>query len=206
MDSGKIMVCNFSHGGIGEDHANFLAAILTSMFIYESMNRPRNKRQRFYVICDEFQHFAGKTFAKALSETRAKGLSIVAAHQFLSQKSQALVDSLEGNVFTQLILRCSPSDAIALTRVREDVTAKELASLPPYTAYLRAPFNQDSSISTIKVALLPEISFFQVGGGHLIRRNSANRDTRRVRTVKPYVDKLLNYQSVPDMTPITMEV
>jgi len=59
-----------------------------------------SQRKDFYVYIDEFQNFATDSFATILSEARKYKLSLILAHQYISQLSDDIRQAIFGNVGT----------------------------------------------------------------------------------------------------------
>jgi hypothetical protein len=74
------------------------------------------KRQPFYLYIDEFQNFATNSFIEILSEARKYKLSLILAHQNLSQLSEDLRDSILANCGIQACFRVNREDAQLLAR------------------------------------------------------------------------------------------
>lgn len=71
MDSGKILICNFSKGLLGEDVSELFGIAVLAKLQPASLRRARLKqseRRAFYLYIDEFQNFATTSFVRMLSE------------------------------------------------------------------------------------------------------------------------------------------
>lgn len=116
MDSGKILLVNLSKGYLKEN-AMLLGALLVAKVQMATMSRadmPENLRRPWHLYVDEFQNFATDSFTEILSEARKYGLSLVMAHQNLSQLPLLLRSSIKANVGTQVVFRVSQDDAVDL--------------------------------------------------------------------------------------------
>ncbi|GAG61694.1 unnamed protein product [marine sediment metagenome] len=86
-----------------------------------------SKRTSFYLYIDEFQNFATQSFIETLSEARKYRLSLILAHQNLSQLPKKLQASVLANCGVVSCFRVSREDA--------QIMAKELLTplykLPP---------------------------------------------------------------------------
>ena len=86
-----------------------------------------SKRTPFYLYIDEFQNFATQSFIETLSEARKYKLSLILAHQNLSQLQKELQASVLANCGVVSCFRVSRKDA--------SIMAKELLTplykLPP---------------------------------------------------------------------------
>jgi type IV secretory pathway TraG/TraD family ATPase VirD4 len=117
MDTGKVLICNLSKGRLGEETSSLLGALLTTGFAQAAEGRaaiPEEQRRDFGLYIDEFQNFATTSFATVLAEARKYRLSLVLAHQFLSQVPDALQDAVIGTANTTIAFRCGVRDASLL--------------------------------------------------------------------------------------------
>jgi len=118
MDNKKILLVNLNKGRLG-DSANLLGALLVSKIKMAAFSRdelPVTKRQPFYLYIDEFQNFATNSFIEILSEARKYKLSLILAHQNLSQLSEDLRDSILANCGIQACFRVNREDAQLLAK------------------------------------------------------------------------------------------
>lgn len=118
MDNKKILLVNLNKGVLN-DSANLLGALLVSKIKMAAFSRtdiPQTERQPFYLYIDEFQNFATNSFVEILSEARKYNLSLVLAHQNLSQLSENLRDSILANCGIQACFRVNREDAQMLAR------------------------------------------------------------------------------------------
>lgn len=138
MDSRKILLINLSKGYLKES-SMLLGALLLAKIQMSAMSRaniPENARIPWYLYVDEFQNFATDSFTEILSEARKFGLSLVMAHQNLSQLPVTLRSSIKANVGTQVIFRVSQDDAMEFAyemipkqrqRIASIITNQEIA-------------------------------------------------------------------------------
>jgi len=75
---------------------------------------------------DEFQNFATKEFIDTLSEARKYGLSLIMAHQNLSQLPKNLQDSILTNCGIQCYFRVCRRDAEILAKEAFETTGTEI--------------------------------------------------------------------------------
>ena len=114
MDEGKILVVNLSRGGVGEDNAAILGALMVTKIQLAAMSRadlPLDQRRPFYLYVDEFQNFATDSFAVIMSEARKYGLNLTVANQYIAQMPETVRDAVFGNVGTMISFRIGPGDA-----------------------------------------------------------------------------------------------
>lgn len=143
MNSGKILVCNFSKGLLGEDTSTLFGTIVLAKLQMASLRRARFKkteRRPFYLYVDEFQNFATTAFVQMLSEARKYGLSLTMAEQSTAQQSyQRLVDIILANVGTLICFRTgSPADEqLVLPLFKPFINEGEISNLASFQFYIR---------------------------------------------------------------------
>ncbi len=141
MDEGQILLINLSKGRLGPDTTFLLGALLVSMMSTVALGRadvPETKRRDFHLYLDEFQSFTTESLAEMLSELRKYRVSLVLAHQFLSQLDRQMRDAILGNVGTTICFRTGAVDAGLLEQEFYPVFRKsDLVALPNYHIYLK---------------------------------------------------------------------
>lgn len=141
MDEGKILIVNLSRGRIGEGPASLLGSLLVSsigLVAFGRANMREEERRDFYLYLDEFHTFATLSLANMLSELRKYRLSLILAHQYLSQLSSEVRDAVWGNAGTFISFRVGALDAPLVAQVFEPTFgADDLLSLPNHHIYLR---------------------------------------------------------------------
>lgn len=91
-----------------------LSSICREVFSRVQVGEGSRNPVRLYV--DEFEHFGQAEFETILAEGRRFGLSLVLAHQTLSQLSPKMRSMILNNVGTKLVLRCGREDASVLCK------------------------------------------------------------------------------------------
>ncbi|MCL0094292.1 type IV secretory system conjugative DNA transfer family protein [Dehalococcoidales bacterium] len=118
MDNRKILLAKLDKGKL-KGSSDLLGSLLMAKIQIAAFSRsdtPQNKRTPFYLYIDEFQNFASESFAVLLSEARKYGLSLIMAHQTLSQVPQELKSLILGNAGIQVYFRVNREDASHLAR------------------------------------------------------------------------------------------
>lgn len=142
LDSGKILICNFSKA-LGEDTSTLFGISVLAKIQIASFRRARVKqadRRPFYLYVDEFQNFATQSFVQMLSESRKYKLFLTMAEQSTSQQDdQKMVHVMLANVGTVICFRTgSPADErLLLPLFSPYITAGGIANLSPYNFYAR---------------------------------------------------------------------
>jgi hypothetical protein len=148
IDSGKILLVNLSRGRL-KGGANLLGALLVSkiqMAAFSRADLPQTSRKQFYLYIDEFQNFATESFVEMLSEARKYKLSLIMAHQNLSQLPRSLRDSILANCGMQTCFRVNREDAQLLAKELLsplykhqpgwELNIQRLQELPPRTCFV----------------------------------------------------------------------
>ncbi len=144
MDEGKVLIVNLSKGRLGEDNSTLLGAFLITSLQQSAMTRadiPESERRDFMLYVDEFQNFTTGSFAAVLSESRKYRLSLIIAHQYLSQLNEETADAVFGNVGSIIAFQVGSDDAETFARqlgkYPGQIGAENFTGLPKYTAYAR---------------------------------------------------------------------
>ncbi|MEI6053877.1 MAG: DUF87 domain-containing protein [Candidatus Saccharibacteria bacterium] len=143
MNSGKILICNFSKGLIGEDTSELFGITVLAKLQLASLRRARIKqseRREFYIYVDEFQNFATASFVQMLSEARKYKIFMIMAEQSTSQqKDQQMVGVILANVGTVVCFRTgNPEDErMLLPLFSPYINQGEINNLPAFCYYAR---------------------------------------------------------------------
>src|SRR3989344_5655906 len=109
---------------------------------------PRAERKDFVLIVDEFQNFATASFANILSEARKFNLSLVIAHQYVTQMEEGVRDAVFGNVGTIVSFRVGAEDAELLEKeMSPEFMATDIVNLGKRQIYLKLMIDGVSSRS-----------------------------------------------------------
>ena len=141
MDQKKILLIKLDKGRL-KGAADLLGSLLMAkiqMAAFSRADLPRNKRTPFYLYIDEFQNFASESFSVILSEARKYGLSLIMAHQTLSQIPDELRSLILGNSGIQVYFRINRQDANLLAKEAFDYSGYEIktvsSSRPVFWSY-----------------------------------------------------------------------
>ena len=188
LDSGKILICNFSKGLLGEDTSTLFGTTILAKLQVASLRRARLKqadRKPFYLYVDEFQNFATMSFVQMLSEARKYKLFLTMAEQSTSQQDQQrLVDIILANVGTVICFRSgSPADErYVLPLFYPYIEQGEIANLSAYNFYARiSAVNAQEPMSGVTVLIDNK------GSEELARKvivNSRNTYEFRIKTIE----------------------
>lgn len=160
LASGKILICNFSKGILGEDTSALFGTTVLAKLQLASLRRARlssDERKPYYLYVDEFQNFATMSFVQMLSEARKYKLLLTMAEQSTSQQDeQRLVQIILANVGTVVCFRSgSPADEkLVLPLFMPYIEQGEIANLPAYSFYVRiAALQSQEPMSGVTVLL-----------------------------------------------------
>ena len=160
INSGKILICNFSKGLIGEDTSELLGTAILAKLQLASLKRARiaqSDRKPYYLYVDEFQNFATVSFVQMLSESRKYKLYLTMAEQSTSQQSDRdMVNVILANVGTVICFRTgNPADEqIMLPLFSPYINQGEIMSLPSFSFYMRlAAIHSQEPLSGVTVLL-----------------------------------------------------
>lgn len=184
MDEGKILLVNISRGRIGEDASRLLGALLVTKIQLAAMSRvdiPEPERKDFYLMVDEFQHFATESFANILSEARKFHLSLVMAHQYIKQMEEPVMDAVFGNAGTIVSFRVGAEDAEFLEKwFQPDFMMNDIVNLGKRQMYLRLMIDGISSrgfsATTLERFPAPDRSYKQDIIEHSRQKYATRRD------------------------------
>lgn len=143
IDSGKILICNFSKGLLGEDVSELFGIAVLAKLQLASLRRARLKqseRRAFYLYVDEFQNFATPSFVQLLSEARKYRLLLTIAEQSTSQQDdQQMVNIIMANVGTVICFRTgNPQDErMLLPLFAPFIEQGEIGNLPAFNFYAK---------------------------------------------------------------------
>jgi|Deesub1362B_J571_1020462.scaffolds.fasta_scaffold00067_45 hypothetical protein len=130
IDNRKILLLKLDRGRLKEN-ADLIGSLFMTKIKLAAFSRsdiPKEKRTKFYLYIDEFQNFATQTFIETLSEARKYGLSLIMAHQNLSQLPKDLQDSILTNCGIQICFRLSRRDAEIMAKEFFETTGTEIKS------------------------------------------------------------------------------
>ena len=143
INSGKILICNFSKGLLGEDTSELFGITVLAKLQLASLRRARisqSDRRHFYLYVDEFQNFATASFVQMLSESRKYKMFMIMAEQSTSQqKDQQMVSIILANVGTVISFRSgNPEDErLILPLFSPYIEQGEMSNLPAFNFYAK---------------------------------------------------------------------
>ena len=182
MDEGQILIVNLSKGRLGEDNSTLLGAFIITSLQQAAMTRanvPEADRRDFFLYVDEFQNFTTGSFASVLSEARKFRLSLIIAHQYLSQVDEETASAVFGNVGSLVAFQVGSDDAerlaIQLGKYPGQLGPENLTGLPKYTAYTRLLIDGMPSKPFSLTTLPPPVNALDPDRAAIVRRVSRRR-------------------------------
>ncbi|MBP9826890.1 ATP-binding protein [Candidatus Saccharibacteria bacterium] len=163
IDSGKILICNFSKGRLGEDNATLFGTTILAKLQMAALRRAakeEDNRVPFFLYVDEFQNFATTGFMQMLSEGRKYKLYLTMAEQSTAQlDEQQMVNVILANVGTVICFRSgSPDDErFLLPLFKPYIDEGEIANLPSFNFYARIAAVQSQEPLSGETLLLPDM-------------------------------------------------
>lgn len=133
LDEGTPVIVNLAKGSLGSDVSNVLGGLIVSMLTSAAFTRvemSEERRRPYFLYVDEFHSFTTHAFAGMLSQLRKYGLSLVLAHQHITQLEPEVFESILGNIGTLIVFRVGAKDA--------PILSKQLGQLPSRAAYINA--------------------------------------------------------------------
>ena len=135
LDDHDGVVISIGDDAVSRDQSALLGHLVVSLLIDAMLARADNDRHPVVFFIDEAHRYTCQALQRALVEGRKFGLSVVAAHQHLTQLPRDLNDALAGNAATLVALRAG-ADAVPLGQ-RLSIDADELRGLPDLAGFVR---------------------------------------------------------------------
>jgi len=191
IDSGKILICNFSTD-MGEDTSTLFGTTVLAKLKIAAERRarlPEDERKPFYVYVDEFQNFATTPFLKMLSASRKYKLFLTLAQQTTAQQEeQRLTEAILANVSTIVCFSLgSPADEkLLLQRFTPYIEKGALTNLPAYNFYIRVKAEEPMEPTSGETTVLPKEQASQEQAERVVAASRLNYATTYVKP-KPQV-------------------
>ncbi|MFB4302217.1 helicase HerA domain-containing protein [Actinomadura sp. NTSP31] len=193
LDDSGLVLARLPKGVLGEDAARLMGSLLlahTWQGITRRADLPEEQRPDSAAYIDECHNFLNLpgSVSDILAEARGYRLSLVLAHQHLSQLPKDLRDAVSADARNKIYFAASPEDATDLARhVGPVLSAHDLAHLGAYQATGRlVTAGQPTGAFTFRTRPLSDPI---PGRADHIRAASRQRFTPRVTTTKSTSDK-----------------
>ena len=160
---GGLLLARLPKGTLGEDSSRLLGSFIVAKVWQTVTARARageGARIDAALYLDECQNFLTLpgSIADMLAEARGYRLSVVAAHQHLSQLPRELREALSANARNKVFFNCSPEDARILERhVAPELTEHDLSHLGAHQAAVRLMVGwEEAAAFTMRTEPAPE--------------------------------------------------
>ncbi|MEJ3745516.1 TraM recognition domain-containing protein [Actinomycetes bacterium KLBMP 9797] len=185
---GGILLCRLPKGVLGDDTAKLLGSFVVASVWQAATARsaqPEHARRDCMLIIDECQNFLNlpRSIDDICAEARGYRLSLVLAHQGLSQLPRETAAAISTNCRNKLYFTCSPEDARPLARhTLPELDEHDLSHLDRYTAATRLlAAGRETAAFTLKTDPPPDA----VGEATAIRRRCADITRERLPKTQP---------------------
>lgn len=163
INNGKILICNFSQGKLGEDTSRLLGTTILTKLQQAALKRayiPQSKRKIFYLFVDEFQTFATQAFTKMVTEGRKYKMPLIIAEQSTSQQhDRDITNTILANITTVISFRSGNyiDEDLMLNQFRPYLEKGAIMNLPRYRFYIKIsaieseePFSGETIYTPVK--------------------------------------------------------
>jgi hypothetical protein len=185
---GGILLCRLPKGVLGDDTSRLLGSFVVASVWQAATARsaqPEHTRRDAALIIDECQNFLNlpHSIEDMAAEARGYRLSLILAHQSLSQLPRETAAAISANCRNKLYFTCSPEDARPLSRhTVPELDEHDLSHLDRYTAAARLVVDgRETAAFTLATDPPPP----EVGEATAIRRRCAEITTERLPTKPP---------------------
>ena len=140
---GGILLCRLPKGVLGDDTARLLGSFVVAsawQAVTARAGVAESRRHDAVMVIDECQNFLNlpRSIDEICAEARGYHLSLILAHQDLSQLPRESAAAISANCRNKIIFNCSPEDARVLARhTWPELDEHDLSHLDRYTAATR---------------------------------------------------------------------
>jgi hypothetical protein len=140
---GKILLCRLPKGVLGDETTRLLGSFVVASAWQAATaraGRPESQRRDAVMVIDECQNFLNlpRSIDEICAEARGYHLSLVLAHQDLTQLPRETAAAISANCRNKIVFNCSPEDARVLARhTWPELDEHDLSHLDRYTAATR---------------------------------------------------------------------
>ena len=155
INSGKVIIGNFSKGKMGADVINSFGKLIVATIQGAVMRREDTKkefRMPTYFFFDEFQNYVNDSIGTLMAETRKYSLSVVLSHQIAGQSmTKKLSDVISGNTALKVGGESDDHTRSALVKELAGVTKKDFDELKKYSFFVYDSNNKAGGTKTLEV-------------------------------------------------------
>jgi len=140
---GGILLCRLPKGVLGDDTTKLLGSFVVASAWQAATarsNQPEPSRRDAVLVIDECQNFLNlpRSIDEICAEARGYRLSLVLAHQNLTQLPRETAAAISANCRNKIYFTCSPEDARVFARhTLPELDEHDLSHLDAYTAAAR---------------------------------------------------------------------
>ena len=161
MEARKILLVDLT--GAGKANGNLIGQLLVSKIQQSAFRRekqPRERRIPFHLYADEFQNFQTSAFDIILSEAGGYKLCLTLANQGLYQLEPKIKDAIFSNVTgAWIVFHIDEKDVAEFKLKSLPLDSRQLASLPPHTAFIKVGTDSPAIIRTPPPLSTPNASY-----------------------------------------------
>jgi hypothetical protein len=186
--NGGILLCRLPKGVLGDETARLLGSFVVASVWQAATARsaqPEAARKDAVLVIDEAQNFLNlpRSLDEICAEARGYHLSLVLAHQDLTQLPRETAAAISANCRNKIVFNCSPEDARVLSRhTLPELDEHDLSHLDRYTAATRLVVDgAETAAFTLRTNPPPEV----VGKAIEIRARCAQLTEQRLPTLRP---------------------
>lgn len=175
INSGKVVVCNFSKSKLGADGASAFGKLFIALLqglVMKRQDYPMDKRVETYFFIDEFQNFTTtSTTSTILSEARKYKLYLTLANQTIQQGMER---STKRAILSNTSLKFSgdnePDSLEAMAKSMGDLKIDRFNNLSKYSFFYHDRLNKKAGVNVLRVPdfLVHQNSPFYMKKGELM--------------------------------------
>jgi hypothetical protein len=187
---GGILLCRLPKGVLGDETTRLLGSFVVASAWQAATaraSRPESQRRDAVMVIDECQNFLNlpRSIDEICAEARGYHLSLVLAHQDLTQLPRETAAAISANCRNKIIFACSPEDARVLARhTWPELDEHDLSHLDRYTAATRLVVDgAETAAFTLHTSPPPQ----PVGKADAIRARIAQLTAERLPTTLPAI-------------------
>lgn len=155
INSGKVIICNFSKGKMGADVINSFGKLIVATIQGAVMRRedtPKENRIPTFMFIDEFQNYVNPSIRVLMAEARKYALSAILSHQIAGQDmTKKLSDIISGNTALKIGGESDSPTRGALVKELKGITNKDFEELNKYSFFVYDSNNKESGTRTLDI-------------------------------------------------------
>ncbi|NJK70648.1 MAG: ATP-binding protein [Thermales bacterium] len=140
VEQNKIILLPISESSFGKQSKRILTKLLLSeIWLYNQSIQDEALRPETIIFIDEFQEAQTDIIDDLLSQARKYKIRMIFGNQYFGQLLPRIRESVRGNVSTLFTFNIGNTDEAKpiIPLFREKISDQDLASLPPFTAFVK---------------------------------------------------------------------